>query len=112
MSEVKLARAPVQSGMADRLRAWYAELHEREDEVVETLRHEGVLTESAFILADGGTTYLYVYMEAAEMEVALDAGDEEAYDVDEEHHEVLGEALAGDWADLEPIGHYTNPDRA
>lgn len=111
MPDVKLARAPVEPGMAGRLRDWYAELHERADEVVETLRHEGVLTESAFLREDDGTAYLYVYMEAAEIEAAIAAGAEEAYDVDEEHHEVLGAALAGDWEDLEPIGHYANPTR-
>ncbi len=40
--DVTLARASIEPGKADRLREWYAELHDREDEVVEMLQHEGV----------------------------------------------------------------------
>ena len=65
MSDVKLARARIEPGKEDRLRAWYAELQEREPEVVETLRHEGVYTETAFVQSLDDGTYLYLYMEAA-----------------------------------------------
>lgn len=109
MTEVMLARAPIEPGKEDRVREWFEELQEREDEVVETLRHEGVYTETAFLHTVDGTTYLSVYMEADDLAEADDAGDEEAYDIDEEHHEVLGETLAGDWEELETIGHFTNP---
>jgi hypothetical protein len=109
--DVTLARAPIESGKVDRLRDWYAELQDREDEVVETLRHEGTLTESAFVHSVDGEPYLYVYMEAEDVETAKAAGDEEAFRIDEEHHEVLAECLAGEWEEFEPIGHYTNPDR-
>jgi len=37
MSEVKLARKQVVPGKADRLREWYAELQDREDEVLRNL---------------------------------------------------------------------------
>lgn len=111
MPEVMLARAPVERGKVDRLREWYGELEVRIDEVVATLQHEDVYTESAFVDDSGDPAYLYVYMEAVDLEAADEAGDEEAYDVDAEHHEVLAECLAGDWEPLEPIGHYPNPER-
>lgn len=109
MTEVNLARAPIENGKQDRLRTWFQELAEREPEVTETLQHEGVYTETAFILANDETAYLYVYMEARDIEQADEAGDEEAYEIDEEHHEVLREALCGEWESLETIGHFTNP---
>jgi len=109
MPEVTLARAPVEPGHEDRLREWYAELQRREDEVVETLDHEGVFTETAFLDTSGETSYLYVYMEADDLEAADEAGDEEVYDIDAEHHEVLAETLDGEWEGLETIGHYVNP---
>lgn len=109
MAEVTLARARVEPGKADRLRDWYAELGERNSEVVETLDHEGVYTETAFLRSDDDATYLYVYMEARNLEAADEAGDEEAYEIDEQHHAVLRDALAGDWEELETIGHFTNP---
>lgn len=109
MPEAMLARARVKSGREDRLRAWFEELHDREPEVVETLQHEGVYTETAFIQEFDDSLYLYLYMEAEDLERADEAGDAEEYEIDEEHHEVLRETLAGEWEALEPIGHFTNP---
>ena len=112
MSEVTLARARIVPGKADRLREWYAELERREDEVVETLQHEGVSTETAFLDASGEPGFLYVYMEATDLEAADEAGNDEAFEVDEQHHEVLGECLDSEWEALETIGHYVNPARS
>lgn len=109
MSEVLLARSRIETGKADRLRAWFEELNAREPEVIETLQHEGVYTETAFIRSVDGVAYLYVYMEAEDIDEADEAGDEEAYEIDEEHHAVLQETLTGDWEQLETIGHFTNP---
>lgn len=106
-----LARTRIKPGKADSLREWYEELHERESEVVETLQHEGVYTETAFIQSVNGTEYLYGYMEAADLQEADKAGDEEVYEIDREHHKVLEEALAEDWQQLELLGHFTNPAR-
>lgn len=80
--------------------------------MVETLRHEGVFTETAFLGDVDGTTYLYVYMESEDFEAADEAGDEEAFEIDAEHHDVLRACLTGEWEPLETLGHYTNPDRA
>lgn len=109
MSEVLLARARILPGNEDRLRAWFEELRERESEVIETLRHEGVYTETAFVRSLDDTAYLYLYMEAENLEAADEAGDEEEYEIDEQHHEVLRDTLAGDWEALETLGHFTNP---
>ena len=111
MTDVRLLRCPVEPGEAERLRAWYAELQDREDEVVETLRQEGVLTETAFLRESEETTYLYVYMESVDFEAADAAGDEEAFEIDAEHHAVLRDCLTGEWEPLETVGHYTNPER-
>lgn len=109
MPGVKLARAPIESGRESRLRDWFDELCERESEVVETLRHEGVYTETAFVRSSGETTYLYVYMEAENLREADRAGDEEEYEIDEEHHAVLRDVRAGDWEELESLAHFVNP---
>lgn len=111
-SEVKLARKRIKPGREEQIREWYEELRERESEVIETLRHEGVYTESAFVLSGNEATYLYVYMEASDLQEALEAGDQEVYDIDEEHHAVLENSLTGEWEDFEIIGHFTNPERS
>jgi hypothetical protein len=109
MTEVMLARAQVVPGKAERLREWFKELQNREAEVVETLEHEGVLTETGFLQTLDDTTYLYLYMEAQDLDRADEAGDQEAYEIDEEHHAVLRDTLAGEWEELDTIGHFTNP---
>lgn len=109
MTEVSLARIPVEPGKEDRLREWYAELERRETEVVEALNYEGVSTETAFLDTNGDTSNLYVYMEADDVDAADEAGDEETFDIHEEHHAVLSETLDGEWEDVETIGHYVNP---
>lgn len=111
MSEVKLARKRVLPGKEDRLREWYAELQDREAEVLETLRHDGVYTETAFLSSSGGDTYLYVYMEAPDLEAALASGDEEQFEVHEQHHAMLEATLTGEWEDLDPIAHFVDPER-
>ncbi|MFB6146126.1 MAG: DUF6176 family protein [Halobacteriaceae archaeon] len=111
MTDVMLARARIEPGKADKLRRWYEELQNREAEVVDTLQYEGVYTESAFIHSIEGQTYLYGYLEAPDMQAADDAGDEEAHEITEQHHDVFDEALRGDWEELECIGDFTNPDR-
>ena len=111
MSEVMIARARVEPRKEDRLREWFDELRERESEVVETLQHEGVYTETAFIQSIDDATYLFLYMEAADLQKAHEAGAAEEYEIDEEHHAVLEESLAGDWEELELVGHFTNPAR-
>lgn len=109
MAEVMIARARVVPGKEDRLRAWFEELRQRETEVIETLEHEKVYAETAFLRSGGNETYLYLYMEAKNLEKADEAGDKEAYEIDEEHHEVLRETLSSEWEELETIGHFTNP---
>lgn len=109
MSEVMLARAQVAPEKVERLRAWFREMQEREPEVVETLKHEGVYTETAFFGSFDDVTYLYIYMEAQNLERADEAGDEEVYEIDEEHHDVLRDTLVREWEELDTIGHFTNP---
>ena len=66
-------------------------------------------TETAFLQSLDDTTYLYLYMEVQDLDQADEAGDEEVYEIDEEHHAVLRETLSGDWEELDIIGHFTNP---
>jgi hypothetical protein len=107
---VQLARARIEPEKVDRVREWYAELERRESEVRAALDHEGVYTETAFVHEVDDTAYLHVYMEADDVQAADEAGDEEQFEIHEEHHEVLRETLAGEFVELESIGHFTNPD--
>lgn len=111
MREAKLSCCRVKKGKVEKLRSWYRELENRSSEVQETLKHENMLTETAFIQEDEKGAQLYVYMESEDLEKAEKSGDKEKFDIDREHHEVLEECLKGNWEELETIGHLTNPDR-
>ncbi|MFB6198479.1 MAG: DUF6176 family protein [Halobacteriaceae archaeon] len=110
MTEVLLARARIVPGQENALREWFGELAQRENEVIETLQHEGVYTETAFIDDASEPSFLYVLMEAIDIGRASAAGDAEVHRIDAEHHDVLESALTGEWEPLETIGHFTNPD--
>ncbi|EGQ43253.1 MAG: hypothetical protein J07AB43_12430 [Candidatus Nanosalina sp. J07AB43] len=111
MTDVKLSYCEVKPGKAEKLRSWYRELQQRSDEVEESLKHEKMFTETAFIQEYRDDKFLFVYMESEDINEAEEAGNEEKFDIDEEHHEVLNNCLTGDWSTLEAIGHMTSPER-
>jgi hypothetical protein len=111
MTDVKLSYCKVKPGKAEKLRSWYRELEQRSEEAEKSLRHEKMFTETAFIQEHGEDMFLFVYMESEDINKAEKAGDEEKFDIDEEHHNVLDNCLEGNWSTLETIGHLTNPER-
>lgn len=111
MPKVSLHRLRIKEGREGRIRSWYDELMNRKNEVRETLEHEGVLTESAFILSTEGDSYLYIFMEAEDLDGATSAGQEEEFEIDAEHHDVLRENLTGEGEEIESIAHFINPGR-
>ncbi len=113
MTEVQLARCEIQPGKEDDLREWYETLAtDRYEETAATLISEGTLTESAFIrTSETGPSYLYVLMETTDSYEPPSTENEE-YQIDAEHHDVLARTLVGDdWEQLETIAHLVNPRR-
>ena len=53
-----------------RVREWAAELNSRSDEVLATLRDEGVVVESVFLDSDEQGDFLIYYVKATNMETA------------------------------------------
>jgi hypothetical protein len=112
MTEVQLVRQRIRPGKSDRLRAWFAELERREEEVIATLESERAWTETVFIDATGTGDSLYYYLEAEDLDTVFDAFEHSDYDIDEQHREVLSECLVEDATEeLEPLFHVYNPKR-
>jgi acyl-CoA reductase-like NAD-dependent aldehyde dehydrogenase len=113
MSEVELVRRRVAPGRTERLREWMAEIRSRRDEALETLEHEGMISEAAFLERAEDGDYLVYFMEAADLDRAYEAFESSPYDVDREHREVLAEVLADDQPEetIEPLYHLVNPER-
>lgn len=113
MVEPVLTRQRVDPDRVDDLREWIDEVRTRPDEHVETLRNEGVYTETAFLERIDGETYLTYYMETESLDTAIEAYRDSEFDIDQAHKQVMREVLesAENVADADVLYHQVNPDR-
>jgi hypothetical protein len=102
VADVVLTRQRVEPGREDRLREWMAEIKRRESEALETLEHEGMIAEAAFLDEQPEATYLLYYMEAEDVDAVFEAFESSPYEIDQEHAAVLEEVLADDQPDDHP----------
>jgi hypothetical protein len=77
----------------ERLRAWMAELAQREDEVQETFRQETVRHELAYLIEGPDGPVLVYIIEAEDLEQAARAVREHPLPIDLEHRQVVTETL-------------------
>jgi hypothetical protein len=77
-----------------RLRDWFAELMQRQDEVRETFRNEGVRHEQAYLLRSAEGTILVYAAEMDDPEAAHRAHAASTLPIDLEHREVMQLAQA------------------
>lgn len=73
MSDVILTKNRIEPGKTQRLRQWSKEIMRRRDEAIETLRHEGMYSEAAFIERTPGGEFLIYYMEAEDIDRVYEA---------------------------------------
>ena len=65
-------KTKIKPGHIDEMRLWFKNLHSRQPEVLETLKNEGVVVESAFLDKQGDDLFLIYYMKAESVEKAYD----------------------------------------
>src|SRR5215467_13530106 len=82
MTEVILRKFRFKRGKKQEWMDWCRELIRRQDEVLETLRNEGISMEACFLAPDD---CLYYFLEVEDFEKALQAYDASQYPIDEEH---------------------------
>lgn len=114
MPEVLLTKNRIKPGKTEQLREWMEEIKSRRKEAIETLQHEDMLTESAFLESGEEGDYLIYYMEAEDIGQVFEAFDSSPYEIDQEHKEVLNEVLTDDQPkqEIELLYHLVNPDRS
>jgi hypothetical protein len=78
-----------------RLRAWMAELAQREDEVRATFRQETVRHELAYLIQGPDGPLLVYLIEADDLEQAARAVRDNPLPIDLEHRQVMAEVLGG-----------------
>jgi uncharacterized protein DUF6176 len=72
-------------GSLEQARAWAAELNRRPDEVLATLRDEGVVIESVFLDETGDGDYLVYYMKARSLADARAVAQRSTHAIDAYH---------------------------
>ncbi|MEZ3117525.1 DUF6176 family protein [Halobaculum sp. MBLA0147] len=114
MADVALTKQRVAPDRVDRLREWMAEVKTRESEALETLAHEGMVAEAAFLDEGPEETYLFYYMEAEDVDAVHEAFESSPYEIDREHAAVLREVAAEEQPDEQPelLYHLVDGDAA
>lgn len=113
MPDVVLTKNRIAPGKTERLREWMAEIRSRENEALETLEHEGMHEEAAFLERTDDGDYLVYYMKADDVDEVFASFENSPYDIDQEHREVMDEVLASgaDDRSIELLYHLSNPER-
>jgi L-rhamnose mutarotase len=89
--ETVCVRVRLKEGSLERVREWARELNARRDEVLATLRDEGVRVESVFL--DGDT--LVYYMRADSLEQAREVYAHSTHAIDAYHQQFKDETFDG-----------------
>lgn len=85
MMDVGAALIKLKPNSLSNVDAWKAELLERKEEAIETLKAEGVYVESWFHIELDGQDYLLAYMRANNIAEAQKIGKNSSFDIDKVH---------------------------
>lgn len=85
MSHLRLIKTRFKEGKKTVWLDWCKELKKRSDEVLETLRNEGVTVEACFLSED--EQCVYYFMQADDFEKAKKAVEKSIFPIDIEHQE-------------------------
>jgi PHP family Zn ribbon phosphoesterase len=112
MAEIVLAKQKIEKGKTERLREWMEEITEREAEAVETLKSEGMHSETAFIEQTEESDFLIYYMKADSIEQVYESFEDSSHDIDQEHKQVMSDVLESgeNVGDYELLYHLENPE--
>ncbi len=91
MTEVRLSRLKIKEGKKRKWLDWCAELKNRSEEVLETLKNEGTLSEACFLSEEENT--IYYFMESDNFEKVSEAYRNSPYPIDKEHRAITRETL-------------------
>ena len=84
---------------------WCEQLKKRADEVLETLKSEGTLSEACFVSQDGES--IYYFMEMENLEKARQAFKNSNHKIDKDHREARDSSLEK-IEELTPLFHFQN----
>ena len=105
MTKVKLVKLKLKEGNEQSWLDWCKELKQRKNEVIETLKNEGVLSESCFLSED--EKCVYYFMEAKDFDKTKDAVKKSNLKIDAQHKEKRNLSLEK-VAQLKELFHFEN----
>jgi hypothetical protein len=105
MTQVKLIKVKFKPGGKEIWLDWAEELKRRKDEVIATLKNEGVVSEACFISEDG--EYVYYFMEGEDLKKAREASLVSSHPIDADHKKAR-EGSFGESVKLECLFHFEN----
>lgn len=113
MTEVTLIKQRVDPERVTQLKDGMEDIRNREKEAIETLRNEGVYTETAFLEETAEGTFLVTYVEAEDLERVWEAFEESTHEIDREFKQVMQDCLEDvqDTGNFAPLYHLANPER-
>lgn len=86
MTEVRLAKIRFKEGQKQKWLEWCVEVKRRPSEVMETLKNEGMISESCFLSEDENA--IYYFMESDDFKKVQDAYRHSHFPIDKEHQAV------------------------
>ncbi len=96
-------------GSVGRVREWAAELNGRPDEVLATLRDEGVVVEAAFLDQTSEGDFLIYYMKAHDLDAASEVGGRSRHPIDDYHRRFKADVMESA-EPLDPLIDFENLD--
>ncbi len=109
MTQVKLVKLKFKENGKKIWLDWSEELKRRKDEVIETLKNEGVVSEACFMSEDGES--VYYFMEAEDFEKAKNASGSSVCPIDADHKKAREMSLEK-LGNLECLFHFENRDKS
>lgn len=112
MTDVVLVKQKIEDGKTPQLKEWMAEIRERDEEALETLKNEGMHSEAAFLEHTDDGDFLIYYMKADDWEQAVESFEQSSHEIDEEHKHVMDEVLESgeNIGDYELLYQLNNPE--
>ena len=91
MSNVRLVQMKFQPEKKQVWLDWCEQLKNRSEEVIETLKSEGVRTEACFLSEDGNS--IFYFMEVSDLEKEKAAVESSTFQIDKDHREARLQSL-------------------
>ncbi|PSQ44145.1 hypothetical protein BRD14_01760 [Halobacteriales archaeon SW_5_68_122] len=114
MTDIVLTKQKIENGETQQLREWMDEVSEREEEAIETLKSEGMHSETTFIEHTDEGDFLVYYMKADDMKQVSESFADSSHEIDEEHKRMMDNVLESgeNVGDYELLYHLDNPEHS